>query len=70
MKSQVYGSGRNQKHRSTKGPIHPSAGGVKMKGKKSKRMQCGCCDCHDFRQKLLDKIHKREIRTGEADNAE
>jgi hypothetical protein len=70
MKSPVYGSGRNTKHRSMKGPIHPSAGGVNMKGKKSKRMYCGCCDCYDFRQKLLDKIHKREIQTGEADNAE
>jgi len=32
-----------------------------MKGKKSKRMACGCCDCIDFREKVLYTEHTKDI---------
>jgi len=59
-KSPVYGTGRNFKKR--KYPIHPSAGSVKMKGKKTKRMHCWCCVCIDMRDKLKYKQHQQEIK--------
>ena len=33
-----------------------------MKGKKSKRMPCGCCDCLDFREKVLYTEHTKDIK--------
>lgn len=48
-KSPVYGMGRNYKK--TAGSRHAAAANVNMRGKKSKLMRCGCCECIDFREK-------------------
>jgi len=44
-------------------PKSPSyaAGNVNMKGKKYKLRSCGCCVCLDFRDRELEKEHKKEI---------
>ena len=60
-KSPVYGRGRNRKHRAPRGPFHPAAANVNMRGKKSIRMACMCCECLDLRDKILYNIHKKEI---------
>ena len=44
-----------------KSPVAYGAGNVNMKGKKHKRMGCGCCDCYDFRDRELEKEHKKEM---------
>jgi hypothetical protein len=62
-KSPVYGKGRNRKH--NKGPYHSAAANVNMRGKKYKQMSCGCCMCMDLREKLLYKIHLKEIKRGQ-----
>lgn len=36
-------------------------GSVNLKGKKEKRLRCGCCTAQDFREKELEKRHKREM---------
>ena len=38
------------------------AGNVNMKGKKYKLMRCKCCVCVDFREKDLNKEHKKEMK--------
>lgn len=48
-KSPVWGLGRNYKRSRSN---HACAGNVNMKGKKTKRMSCGCCSCIDFREKI------------------
>lgn len=58
-KSPVYGRGRNRKH--NKGPFHPAAANINMKGKKSKTMSCWCCVCVDMRDEIRDKEHHKEI---------
>lgn len=60
-KSPVYGRGRNRKHRPQKSPLHPSAGGINMKGKKSKPDHCWCCVCIDMRDELLKVQHQKEM---------
>ena len=61
-KSQVYGLGRNRKHRPLKSKFHASAANVNMKGKKSRLMGCNCCVCIDLRAQELYKIHRKEMR--------
>lgn len=41
-----------------------NCGNVNMRGKKTKVLACGCCVAEDLRDKVLAKIHKREIRNG------
>jgi hypothetical protein len=44
-----------------KSPVANHAGNVNMKGKKYKLMRCRCCVCMDFRDRELEKVHKKEI---------
>lgn len=64
-KSPVYGRGRNLKRRwrnkKTASPHHPAAANINMKGKKSKPDHCWCCICIDFRDKIRDEEHRKEI---------
>ena len=61
MKSPVNGTNRNRKRAKT---YWPAAGSVKMKGKKVKRMSCGCCTCIDKREKILEGIETKEFSRG------
>lgn len=62
-KSPVYGRGRNRKHRGIhRGANHAAAANINMRGKKSKRMSCWCCECIDMRDKIMYNIHKKEMR--------
>lgn len=65
-KSPVYGMGRNLKKRwrgkKTAGPHHAAAANINMRGKKSKRMGCGCCFCVDMRADLLYVVHNKEMK--------
>lgn len=36
-------------------------GSVNLKGKKEKRLRCGCCTAQDFRENELEKVHNKEI---------
>ena len=38
------------------------AGNANLKGRKTKRLRCGCCTAVNFKQDLLKKEHKKEIR--------
>jgi hypothetical protein len=38
------------------------AGNVNLKGKKTMRFSCGCCDAVNFKEDELKKIHKKEMR--------
>lgn len=62
MKSSVYGSGRNRKHRAPRGPFHAASANINMHGKKSKRLSCWCCVCIDMRDSMIKKIHEKEMR--------
>ena len=44
-----------------KSPIYRGAGNLKMKGRKTMRMRCGCCSAYDFRDDELKKEHKKEM---------
>jgi hypothetical protein len=44
-----------------KSPVVRGAGNTNMKGKKYKLMSCRCCVCIDFRDRELEKEHKKEI---------
>ena len=37
-------------------------GNVNLKGRKTKRLRCGCCDAINFKEDELKKIHKKEMR--------
>jgi hypothetical protein len=37
---------------------HPTAGQHNLKGKKSKRLSCGCCIVQDFREELQEKDYQ------------
>ena len=63
-KSPVFGLGRNWHHRPRGSHFSPSAANVNLKGKKYKRMGCGCCSCIDFRDNILKKEHKKEMERG------
>jgi 3-deoxy-D-manno-octulosonate 8-phosphate phosphatase KdsC-like HAD superfamily phosphatase len=45
---------------------HAAAANINMHGKKTKRMDCWCCVCIDFRDKLRDAQHKKEMRGEES----
>ena len=60
MKSPVYGRPRNYKH--SKGKTHLSAANFNLRGKKFKRVSCGCCYVIDFRDKIIDEIHNKEMK--------
>lgn len=62
MKSSVWGKGRNEGR--NKGPFHPAAANVNMKGKKVQQQLCCCCFCIDMRDKMLKKEHMKEIKRG------
>ena len=62
MKSSVFGAGRNRKHRPKGAPNDPAAANINMRGKKCKRMNCGCCYAVDLRSTMIDKIHSVEMR--------
>jgi hypothetical protein len=36
-------------------------GSVNLKGKKVKRLRCGCCTAYDLRENELEKIHTKEM---------
>jgi len=59
-KSPIYGRGRNRKR--NKGPVHAAAANINMRGKKSRVDRCWCCECIDFREKILYSIHKKQMR--------
>ena len=59
-KSPIYGRGRNRKRNT--GPVHAAAANINMKGKKSRVDHCWCCECIDMREKILYRIHKKEMR--------
>lgn len=62
-KSPVYGMGRNRKHRGIhRAANHPAAANINMRGKKTKTMSCGCCECLDMREKIMYSMHKKEMR--------
>jgi hypothetical protein len=61
-KSPIYGRGRNRKHRAPRGPSHAAAGNINMRGKKIKLDRCQCCSCIDFRNKIREEEHRREMR--------
>lgn len=60
-KSPVYGGGRNKKHKPRGSLNWPAAANVNMRGKKTKSMACYCCECIDLRDKMLLKLHQKEI---------
>lgn len=62
-KSPVYGRGRNRKRR--KNPIHAAAANINMRGKKSRVDHCRCCVCVDMREKIMYRIHKKQMRDQE-----
>lgn len=37
-------------------------GSVNLKGKKVKRLRCGCCTAQDFRESEIEKECKKEMR--------
>jgi hypothetical protein len=37
-------------------------GSVNLKGKKVRRLRCGCCTAYDLREEELEKVHKKEIQ--------
>lgn len=41
---------------------HLRAGGVNLKGKKYKLLNCRCCECVDLRDKEIKKEHEKEIK--------
>jgi hypothetical protein len=43
-------------------PAVHGAGRINMKGKKYKLMYCKCCVCIDFRDRELEKEHKKEMK--------
>jgi hypothetical protein len=45
-----------------KSPVVHGAGRINMKGKKYKLMRCRCCVCIDFRDRELEKEHKKEMK--------
>ncbi len=63
-KSPIYGRGRNRSR--NKGPVHAAAANINMRGKKSRVDRCWCCVCVDFRDKLRDLQHKKEMRGEES----
>ena len=38
------------------------AGSVNLKGKKTMRFRCGCCEAVNFKEDELKKIHTKEMR--------
>jgi hypothetical protein len=38
------------------------AGSVNLKGRKTKRLRCGCCTAINFKERELRKEHKKEMR--------
>ena len=65
MKSPVFGKHRGRF--TSKRTWNPCAGNVNMRGKKTKRMSCGCCICIDMRGRVTDKIHREYMRRGDDD---
>lgn len=37
-------------------------GNANLKGRKTKRLRCGCCDAVNFKEDVLKKIHQQEMR--------
>lgn len=37
-------------------------GNANLKGRKTKRLRCGCCDAVNFKEDELKKIHRKEMR--------
>ena len=62
MKSPVFGAGRNRKHRAPRGPYHPAAANMNLRGKKHKSMSCYCCVAIDMRSDYMKKLHTQEMR--------
>ncbi len=38
-----------------------------MRGKKSRLMRCGCCECRDLRAEVIEKMVKKEVRAALAE---
>jgi hypothetical protein len=36
-------------------------GDINLKGRKSKRLRCGCCTAYNFKEKCLKKQHKKDM---------
>lgn len=39
-----------------------NVGSVNLKGKKSKRLRCGCCTAQDFREREMERAGLKQIR--------
>lgn len=37
-------------------------GSINLKGRKTMRLQCGCCTAQNFKEKHLKQQHKKEMR--------
>ncbi|MCE6959612.1 hypothetical protein LAZ40_11160 [Cereibacter sphaeroides] len=59
-KSPVYGVTRGPTAR--RRTFHAAAGSVNLKGRRTRRMSCGCCTCLDLRGRVIDRQHAREMR--------
>lgn len=38
------------------------AGQAKLRGKKSKRMNCGCCTCLNHKDKIVERVRDQEVQ--------
>lgn len=43
-----------------------SLANIKMRGKRSIRLNCGCCRAHDLRARERERTHRREERIADA----
>lgn len=43
-------------------PQSLNPGNLKMHGKKTQLMRCGCCEAQNFKHRELDREHEKEIR--------
>lgn len=50
-------------------PLSPAygVGNANLKGKKTKRLRCGCCTAINFKEDELKKIHTKEMRDATVD---
>ena len=44
-------------------------GNANLKGRKTKRLRCGCCEAINFKEEYLKKTHKKEMVRGQDGNA-
>lgn len=44
-------------------------GNANLKGRKTKRLRCGCCTAVNYKQDVLKKEHQKEMDRGQDGNA-